>query len=409
MTEVNRKKTKALFLLRSYNDMDHITPIIWKCSQSEIVCYFMFVDSEPSNDYRIDFIKKSGAIKIHSKTINFYHRHIREYFPFTHLLRMVDFIVSCTLGNYLLRKNSIDVVVTEWSGKAGREKAKYILRAAFINKLRIYSVPHGYNIYTNLDFSKTVIDLKNKMGHWPDFSSRNAFTSYVVQHESSRIFCEAYGIKKHKLLVLGSARFCREWVMINDKISKFAVNNQLGNNSFKIVFFLPQWDYNVDRKGCFRLIVSLSQIPGLFIRLKGSTREIADLYDDEEREFISTDNVVFSKDESSVYLIKWSDVVVNFASSIGLEAVMQKKLIINPTYLHSNTTIFDDSDVTIDCESLDSVTENIMKIKKNHTTIPTSRSYQLFYEKFIEGSDSEENVLKKYVDLILNKQNAKIM
>ena len=88
---------------------------------------------------------------------------------------------------------------------------------------------------------------------------------------------------------------------------------------------------------------------------------------------------------------------------------MQKKLIINPTYLHSNTTIFDDSDVTIDCESLDSVTENIMKIKKNHTTIPTSRSYQLFYEKFIEGSDSEENVLKKYVDLILNKQNAKIM
>ena len=73
MTQVNRKKIKVLFLLRSYNDIDHITPIIWKCSQSGSVCYFMFVDSEPKNDYRINFIKKNGAINIQSKIINFYH------------------------------------------------------------------------------------------------------------------------------------------------------------------------------------------------------------------------------------------------------------------------------------------------------------------------------------------------
>ena len=178
----------------------------------------------------------------------------------------------------------------------------------------------------------------------------------------------------------------------------------MDNTFFKIVFFLPQWDYNVNRKECFRLIVALSEIPGLFIRLKGSTREIANLYDDEESKFFSTDNVVFSKNESSVYLIKWANVVVNFASSIGLEAVMQKKLIINPKYLHSNATIFDNSDVTINCESLDAVTENIMKIKKNLTKIPDSKSYQLFYDEFLEGSDSQENVLEKYVGLILNKK-----
>ena len=404
MTQVNRNKIKALFLLRSYKDIAHITPIIWKCSQSGSVCYFMFVDSEPKNDYRINFIKKNGAINIQSKTINFYHRRIRESFSLNSLLKILDLIVSCTLGNYFLRKHSIDVVVTEWSGKTGREKAKYILRAAFINKLRVYSVPHGYNIYTNLDVSKTVIDLKSKTGRWPDFSSRNAFTSYVVQHDSTRKLCEAYGIKKDKLSVLGSARFCREWFMINDKISNSIVNNQLDNTFFKIVFFLPQWDYNVNRKECFRLIVALSEIPGLFIRLKGSTREIANLYDDEESKFFSTDNVVFSKNESSVYLIKWANVVVNFASSIGLEAVMQKKLIINPKYLHSNATIFDNSDVTINCESLDAVTENIMKIKKNLTKIPDSKSYQLFYDEFLEGSDSQENVLEKYVGLILNKK-----
>ena len=42
-------------------------------------------------------------------------------------------------------------------------------------------------------------------------------------------------------------------------------------------------------------------------------------------------------------MIRWSDAVINFGSSIGIEALLQEKTLIYPGYLHSNRTIFDET------------------------------------------------------------------
>ena len=164
----------------------------------------------------------------------------------------------------MLAKYNIEVVVTEWSGRSGRGKAKYILKPALQKDLRVYSVPHGYNIYKNLDVSKTVVKFRQKWGRWPDFGSRNVFTRYVVQHEATQKFCEAYGIDAKKVAVLGSTRFCQEWFDINEQICPAASPGLPAIESLKVVFFLPQWDYNVNRDECYRLILLLSEIPEVF-------------------------------------------------------------------------------------------------------------------------------------------------
>ena len=402
MMNDDRKVRRVLFLLRSYNDIDHIAPIIWKCREHELSCYFLLVESDHSRDYRIKFIEKCGAIRLHSRIINFYHSQVRRFLPLNYVRKAADGIVSYTLGKHLLAKYKIEVVVTEWSGRSGRGKATYILKPAFQKHLRVYSVPHGYNIYKNLDVSKTVAEFRRKWGRWPDFGSRNVFTRYVVQHEATRTFCEAYGIKTKNLIVLGSTRFCQEWVDINEQICPTTSLDRSSIESLKVVFFLPQWDYNVDREGCYRLILLLSEIPEVFIRLKGSTRKLEGLYHTEQEHFIDIENIVFSNSETSTSLIQWSDVVINFASSIGLEAVMQNKIILNPKYLHTNKTIFDDSGVVIDCDNSDSVQREIeiLKIRNNHAVTVDMKHRQEFYERFIQGNAFESNVLGKYVDLV---------
>ena len=76
--------------------------------------------------------------------------------------------------------------------------------------------------------------------------------------------------------------------------------------------------------------------------IKGTTREIDGLYESEKEQLAKISNVKFADNSiPSPVLIRWSDLVINFASSIGLEAIMQKKPVCNPRYLHTNDSIFE--------------------------------------------------------------------
>ena len=47
----SRKQTKILFLLRTYNDIDHISPIIWKSATAGCHVFFVFVGRDYSDDF----------------------------------------------------------------------------------------------------------------------------------------------------------------------------------------------------------------------------------------------------------------------------------------------------------------------------------------------------------------------
>ena len=50
---------KALFFLRHYNDIDHITPVIYKWIDSGHSCDVVMIGSSQfQNDYRIEFLRK---------------------------------------------------------------------------------------------------------------------------------------------------------------------------------------------------------------------------------------------------------------------------------------------------------------------------------------------------------------
>ena len=81
---------KILFLLRAFNDIDHIAPVIWKAASCGLYPVFLFVDIDHTNDYRIQFIQRAGAVKLESKLILFYYNKIRRFLPNSYFIAIFD-------------------------------------------------------------------------------------------------------------------------------------------------------------------------------------------------------------------------------------------------------------------------------------------------------------------------------
>jgi len=391
---------RALFLLRTYNDIDHIVPIIWKLITAGWQVFFVFVDVDYSEDYRIRFVVEKGAQNARSAPIDFYHTKLRSSLNNRILIKISDRLIAYSFGLYFLVQHRINVIASEWSGPFGRGRAVYFLRASSILGLPVYSVPHGYHIWLNPIFNRKVAEIYQLRGSFPDFSNRNWYRKYVVQSPEHKKLSVEYGMNSEKVVVLGSARFCEEWSKINYNLLS-GVSPLKRNDLFTVLFFLPHWDYNVHRNSCLSILTKISNLESVFLGIKAHTRGTGALSPEERSQFESRLNVV-SYDDSyhSTVLIKQADVVVNFGSSMTFEALRQGKPIINPTYLHDNQTFFDQSGVVFDTSDDESTLRKIIELKAGRASMPEQLSVDKFLHDRVDRSYGGREVLDNYLDLL---------
>jgi len=117
----------------------------------------------------------------------------------------------------------------------------------------------------------------------------------------------------------------------------------------------------------------------------------------------SGENIVILGDEyHSVDLIKQSDCIVNFASSIGLEALAQGKIVCNPHYLTENTTIFDNSGVTLDTPDEIKTIECINDVRSNQSRrLPLQKDIDRFLSEHVNAGQTDDAILEHYLSLII--------
>jgi len=338
-------------------------PIIWKCRCCGWATDFLFVDRDFSDDVRVKFIIEQGASLVNSKPINFYHEKIRPILP-RHLIRpATDRLIAYIFGVYFLQSKKVQAVANEWSGGSGRARASYFLYAARIVGIPTFALPHGYFIWKNALFNKQIAGLYRKTKKLPDFTDRNRYTRYVVHSKEQYSQAVRYGIKEEKLVILGSARFCREWTEMNWAL-QLDQTKQETRSKFVVLFFLPHWDYNVDRAKCLSLIELISRLKNVCVRIKAHTRGTGALTNDEVSRLCKSGTVGLAKDsEHSTVLVGNADLIINFGSSVGFEALQQNKPVINPRFLHSNETFFDDCGIVIDTYDAQETLAAISKIQ----------------------------------------------
>ncbi len=362
-------KAKFLFLINYYNDVDHTAPLILEFLELghnvSVICLTQF---NLEKDIRIRDFSKFKNFSIHQlkflpRNKGLSNKNTGNIRLFGKIWREIFFNVIWAI--LFIKRLGFDAIIFTWGRPMAKGLQRRVFQAATYLGLPTICIPHGQNIYINYDVNTDIHDIHRLSGRWPDFSDRNQFTVYIVQTERHRQQHIDWGMNPEKVSAWGSLRFYPNWVHKN--LSYYTQESfpavRKTSNSLSIVFFLPHWRYNVDAAKTLNLLKAILARSGGYLIIKGHTR--GDEIDQYMRpQLNSYDNVEINSVFESTPLIEWADVVVNFGSSIALEAVVRNKTIIYPSYLHSNQTIFDGQNCVKECKSINEVIDTLKLIQK---------------------------------------------
>lgn len=413
---------KVTIFLYSFNDIDHIAPVAWALLNRghRVRAVMLDPDCDGTNDPRIAFLEGNAEFSRHpiasvlgipwcawlfkqtaGETQGRIRRGLRK------LMRTTGISISRACS--VLVKWQTDVCIFEWGSTGGHNRKEFHTAARKLG-LRVICLPHGMNIYTEPTMNqamKSAIESREMNTIRTDYADYDAF---VLQTEFHRDMEIQFGVPKDIALAMGSARYCPEWVSVLKGLYPAFVPSSSFNpdtgGATKVVFMLPHWTYNVDQDATLALIDTLARDSDVHLVVKDHTRGTGGLPDEMRASFKNLMGAETAADAPSVALIAWSDVVVCFGSSIALEAHLQGKVLINPVYLHSNKTIFEETASSIETKSLDETTSVLRRLNDSDGPQVDSTAIDQLYKTMIYGGQEPFNVLDGYCDLIEGRRAA---
>ena len=370
-----------LVSLRTYNDIDHIVPIIWSLlEKGHHLHVFGLSNYDFKKDYRIKFIQNFKNCKIY---LPYKDKKIFKFLK-NNILSIIIFIIL----------NKIDIYVTEWNRPNFKSfKGQFFYACKILNIPKI-AVPHGYNVFLNNNINDYVKNLR--IINPKILEGRNKFDSYVLATDTQRNQAIELGIEKKIAISLGSARYSYKWHKVLREIEK---KNLYKSSSSKInvCFMCPHWSYNVNKEETFKMIEKISHLEDINLYVKPHTRAGSGILSNSEINNFNK-NIKYVEDETSYEIISKSDVIISFGTSIVFEAILQNKYVLNPKFLHTNKTIFDNEISIYQPQNINEVIEDIKEIKTNKPKI-NEVEYQNIIKRFVYNN-SKKDPMENYVELI---------
>ena len=382
------------FQVGCFNDIDHISPIIWKCAQKGAKCFLLISRHyDWSSDYRIHFLKNLPQVKI----VNFFGMNSPSLYG--KIFRKL--VYTKFFAKFFLKKNKISACVSEWYIPSNDFFGRF-MAAAHELKIPCFAVPHGFNVHLNYNSKNAASREKFKrLGAWANISAMNICDVFVVDSLVNKQMNIDGGVKKEKCEAWGSSRFAPEWSNQNIKICPpFQPKNSFVDKT-KVVFFLPHWRNNVDLPATMSLIRVLAESPDIHLVVKEHTRGNGEFPQNYRHQYDNLLHVEIDDLAHSPALINWADIVINFGSSIGIDAVLQNKPLIYPAYLHGNTTIFDQDDACYKTSSAEHTLKTIQSIKMG-TNLILNENKISFLKNTIYGGKEPHDILGYYSHRIMN-------
>lgn len=372
---------KILVSLRTYNDIDHIVPIIWELLKKGHHLYiFGLSNYDFNNDYRIKFIKKYENCKIY---LPYKEKKIFKYLKYN-ILSILFFLIF----------NKIDVFVSEWKRPVFKNWWGQFFYACKILNISKIAVPHGYNVFLNNNINEYVE--KFRKINPQILEDRNEFDYYVLATNIQKDQAINLGIDKKIAISLGSTRYSYKWHKALSAIEK-KNSYKSSDTKINICFMSPHWSYNVYKQETLKMIDKISHLENVILYIKPHTRpEGGSLSNFEINNF--NDNVRYIKNETSFKIISKSDIVISFGTSITFEAILQNKYVLNPKFLHTNKTIFDNEVSIYQPKNISEVIENIKMIKRNNPK-KNKVEYENIIKKYIYNN-SNIDPIDSYIKLI---------
>ena len=418
-----------LFFVRAFNDIDHMTPVVWKMRRDNypVAVYCISPDYDIDNDYRLNFLKDLGI------KVDFVYNDFDQELGLLHRLLRFLFSKSFAVGRkwssdartdlMVFRKKFGQLVqqigsrlfkltrkrfygpnwarrILEQSGAQalcfdhvhpGQYIVSSLLRAAEERSVPTLALPHGIYLYTN-DLVKAGSTAETR------YDKFYRFDYIVVQNKLRKEVLSGFGVEAEKIFILGSARYCDEWMSQYSKIiPKMMKSDGESGEKLKVVFMTTRPEYRIDVERMLRTFKMLSELDGIEVVVKPHTRtgSEAHIYDNSPLANVS--------DISSVELSEWADVMLVIGSSIIIEALTRGKPALYLKYLHENTTEYEEFAACWIINDEVELRDALLFLRDGADNVPyTDENVSGWLAEIIYGGRSSRDVLSDYEQFIVN-------
>lgn len=408
---------KIIFFTRAYNDIDHITPIVYKINKEneyqKILVINIDLNVDYSKDYRIKYIKSLGVEFIHLIDLLWANkRMIKQYWNMLEKCKQTKFRLLTFLylklfvnriKNYyqklFIKVNMVELIKKINDGSVAiyvfdqSYHPFYIKIVEQLKKSNIISiaVPHGHNMFANEIIWSTSFEIKPNDG----YKMKKFIYNYVVfeNHEIAERYKKLGVVDEKQVKVLGSSRFSKEWVK---ELRTFLPRNQSldqHKDKLKIVFMLSKPHYNGHPEEVERTIKYLCLFENTVVAVKPHTRGM------KFEEKFSKNVIIVDNSYHSAALIDWADLTVFTMTSVIWDCLQMDKPALYLKNTHANKLLSEKYFKSWQVECRDDLRfhlENI--IKDNNYRTYSKKDRKIYISTCIEPAG--ENVLTNYSNFI---------
>jgi hypothetical protein len=409
------KSKSIIFFIHRFNDIDHLTPIIYRIAKDtdyKILILSLSPYYDLYDDYRFKYLKENYKVTVNYIYKALYPSIFHQIFSYfycrdtgkklsTVLLILSNnskwfnkLIFKTIYGEKWCKKlfNKYRPSVLVFDGTAAASKVYNVLALDSVSKdnsIPRISLPHGAPLFSK--HPKSYDNAKRGL-------LKNDCNIVVLATNRWMKECIEFGIrlgKNHK--VLGVARHCKEWENILQEIVPWDVDlDNKGKGKLKVVYM----DMGPNRYEEFKSVVeeTLNRINALgFVHLlfKPHTRS-------NRANLLIPENVENVKDLNSHNLIRWADVVIGMSSSIMLGVLMQNTVYVSPTYFRRIKMVYEEHNACWMVDSIDELEKALIKLHDAPSYRPYSqRSVDSFLTEIVYAGEKDKDVLGAYKDLII--------
>jgi len=415
---------KALFFLRHYNDIDHITPVIFKWTESGHICDIVLIGNPKfRSDYRIEFLSKLTGIRV---------AHFRDLLPPLEFIkwrlqtllltpslrrlladRFVDALIQIydankrervwkDVTNHLLERSfeggEEGVVIFDWITRNSPiciEWVETVVSMARAMGLGTVSLPHGDSPHAN----QLIRHHEWKLQPDTMYSAGRIFDKLVVPNELCAIRFRPF-MDDQSLAVLGSPRYCDEWLI---KLAKLSPPSPLTHSDslLKVVMFLRKNNFTTFWEEAGEVVQMIAAFPGVELVVKPHTRGGWRQSLTKDITLLRLPNVNIAGDDvHSTHLMNWADVIIDLATSVVFEAIKSRKPVLAADYLHAGRSTIAEFMPETELRCRDDVYKRINEfLSTGCDSFYVEKHRQHFLKEIINGS-SDADVLPRYVALL---------
>jgi hypothetical protein len=389
-----------------------------------VVVYCINPQYDFENDYRLKFLNEQGIAvesiygafeqKTHGlhKTMRFLfqwfytkgnkfgsHRHEKPL-----LLSRVSRLAMQILGRVLYELTRINFYRKSWAHHLLKESgaqllcfdhvfpSRYVvsvlLEAAKEKSIPTLALPHGVYLYTNESYKAGTSSRQR-------FHKFNRFDYVVVQNQLRKDVLVRSGINREKIVVLGSARFCSEWIAQNRKMLPRTIESVSQSEKLRVVFMVSKPHCRVDIERTLNTFELLSNFTEIEVMIKPHTRTGTNSRLFANLTLPNASNILTPE------LCDWADVVLVIGSSVITEALMQKKPVLYLKYLHANTMLFEECGACWTIQTEAELEQALQSLRKKNTDLPYGdENVNRFLSEVVYGGRNKRDVLGDYVQFI---------